>query len=224
MAVETVTPKKKSLLGSIKGAFIQEMPEAAVQSQPQPTAATPVWSAPSVVAPTPVADSKSRETLLEAIEQSQLDNYDYLKFKKSVQELATVIPDESLRFKTVFTTAKTMGVTKEKLIETANHYVLVLNEELRKFNEAVTDQVDSRIGADEQRVQSLDQTITAKHDQIKKLSEEIDALTAERTTLVTKVAQDKATLESRKTNFIGTHASMVQDIKNDIAKVSSYLG
>ena len=228
MSVEAgTTTKKKSLFGSIKGAFIQELPE--VPQQQTNTTSTPAYVAPAApimaapVATQGVVDDSTKQALTAALEANRLDSYDYLKFKSALNELAAIIPDESLRFKTVFTTAKSM-VTKEKLVQTANHYVTVLDEELREFNAAVDEQVNTRIVAGEAKVKTLDESVAAKHAQIQTLTDEIAALSQERTALVTKITEDKATIGTRKNNFVTTHQAMVQDIKNDISKVSSYLG
>jgi chromosome segregation ATPase len=229
MGVTTGSNKKKSVFDSIKGAFIQEQPGMEDQDEAAPTTrAVPANSAFAPIAQ-PVlrdtsGDEKAKKTLLEAIEANSLDSYDYLKFKTSVQALAADIPDEKLRFKTVFATAKAMSVSKDKLVQTAQHYITVLDQELKKFDEAVSEQVDARITAGETKVKSLEDNIASKQEQIQKLTDDINLLTQERATLVAKITDDKATIDSRRNSFVAAHGTMVQEINKDIAKMSEILG
>lgn len=209
--------EKKSALSFLKSAFIQELPE--VETQKQTPSVSVVTAATKAV-----VDEKARQTLLEALEANRLDSYDYLKFRTSLQELASDIPDERLRYKTVFATAKAMGVTKDKLIQTANHYVLALDEELKKFNEAVGEQIEGRIIAAENKVSALEADLKSKDEEIKKINEYIAKLTAEKSELVARIAADKSTIESRKTSFVTTHLQMVEEIKTDTTKLANYLG
>lgn len=72
------------------------------------------------------SDPKFVELLLKAIESNNIEGFDYLEYKNSLRSIENVIPDEGVRFKSAFEMAKTMGMTKAKLVESANHYLGVL--------------------------------------------------------------------------------------------------
>jgi len=214
------TPKKKSALSFLKGAFIQEDPLEEQTSEPAfippSTAATPVV--------TTTKTSKATKILQEALESNALDSYDYLKFKNATQELAKDILDEKLRFKTVFSAAKVMGVTPAKLVQTADHYLTVLNQELKNFNEAVEEQIKTKIVGSLNEVTLLEDSIVAKTADIKELTANVNTLTAQKNILAAKVETDKALIDDNKITFLAVQATMVQDIKNDITKLTNYLG
>lgn len=225
MGVEAGTTKKKSVFGALKSAFIVEeptIPSAQTQAAAPVASVAPAQTFTASVSANTEATNAARDALSEAIESNRLSDYDYLKFKSAVQELAADIPDEQRRYKAVFATAKAM-TTKQKLVDTGNHYVLVLDEELRKFNEAVGEQVTDRIGQDEAQAKSLAASIADKQAQIQKLTAEIEEQSQAHANLVAKVANDKATIESRKASFVQAHSSLVQEIKTDITKMSNYL-
>lgn len=248
MSVENgvMTPKKKSLLGSLGKSigsvfYDQDTPTDENEATDTAPAASPVTStaAPSTYVPlSPVGgvDQATRDRLQQAMQENGLNNtYDYLKFKSSLNDLSRDIPDERLRYKTVFSTAKAMGVTREKLAQTATHYLTVLDEEAKKFNEAVNDQTQESIVQGEQHVKQIDDTISAKTKtisdlqaqvaaQVKQLNDEINSLNSERIKLTGEIANNKNTIESSKARFTATHTTMVQEIKDDINKMSNYLG
>lgn len=231
MAVET-SGKKRSFLDSVKGAFIQESPDF---TQPKEQAPSPAPEAPtlstrrqteSFAAPTsarPELSQKFRQQLQAALESEKLDSYDYLKFKSAVADLSADIPDEKIRFKSAFAAAKALGITKDRLIETAKHYVLVLDQEKKKFEEAVDTQGYGKIEADQAHVAELDAQIDNRRQQIQKLNEEIEAAQKARNTLASQISDNKSAVESQKNSFVMTHTSMVQDINNDINKLSLFL-
>ena len=79
------------------------------------------------------ADQKFIDILLNAIDKNNLEGFDYLEYKTSLQGLDSMSMDEATRYKSAFVMAKTMGVTPTKLLSSAKHYVGVLNKEEKKF-------------------------------------------------------------------------------------------
>ena len=71
-------------------------------------------------------DEKSVDTLTKALNNANLPGFDYLEFKQSLGALSGLNMDEAMGIKSAFATAATMGVTKIKLKETAQHYKSVL--------------------------------------------------------------------------------------------------
>jgi len=71
--------------------------------------------------------------LLTAVKDGQQKDFDYLKFKQSYKSLCQLGMDESTAAKSAFLTAATMGLTKEKLMLTVQHYKNILNKEKEQF-------------------------------------------------------------------------------------------
>jgi flagellar biosynthesis chaperone FliJ len=69
--------------------------------------------------------------------------------------------------------AQTMGVTAPKLIETAQHYVGILQGEQKKFADAMASRTTNDVTAKEQEIANLDSVIKNKAEQIKQLTEQI---------------------------------------------------
>src|SRR5258705_117865 len=82
-------------------------------------------------------DQRIMTALLKAIEENNMDGFDFLEFKNSLKALSQMSLDEATRFRSAFATASTMGVTVPKLLESVDYYKKVLIAEKDKFNKTL---------------------------------------------------------------------------------------
>src|SRR5690606_21228994 len=158
---------RTAMLKKFKSLFVIEEPkkegaasgaETARESGPTPRS-RPVMSAVAGTAEAGQIQDKLLDVLFGALEESNLEGFDYMEFKDFLKSLANVPMDDATRFKSAFATAQTMGATKEVILKSANHYLEVLAREEAKFQEALTARRET--------------DLTGKQDQIKGLEEEI---------------------------------------------------
>lgn len=163
------------------------------------------------------------DVLLKAIEANNLDGFDYLEFKQSLQNLAEMNMDEQTKYQSAFAMAKTMGVTPSKLVNSAQHYINVLKKEESKFSDALKNQKQKQVVNREQGIKGLEETIVKKQQMIEKLQKEIEIdkqkLEKQRTAINESVAKVQATKEG----FISAYHSVLGQIQGDIDKMNSYL-
>ena len=161
-----------SMLKRLKSIFIVEEEE----KFEFPKKGSEVKESPKVEAIPVGEDVKPSEkfinSLLKAIENNNLEGFDYLEYKQSLRSLASMDMDEETKFNSAFAMAKTMGATKNALIESANHYLIILKAEEGKFNEAYKKQQQKQVGERRERLRNIESSIRKKEDQIKKLQEE----------------------------------------------------
>jgi len=133
------------MLKNLKSLFIVEDEEENKEA-PKPSEKTagksdkePVVSTPPPLPNTSVSassqgvlDTNIVEKLLQAIEKNNLEGFDYLEYKKSLKALEKMPMDEATKYRSAFATASTMGVTLDKLIQTTNFYIGVLDKENRR--------------------------------------------------------------------------------------------
>lgn len=176
---------------------------------------------------TPIAEGKRDEkiidTLFKAIENSNLNGFDYLEFKQSVKGLEKIVLDEATRFKSAFATASTMGVTMNKLVETAEYYAKILDKEREEFVKAASNQSNNLI---EKRKQELDLMLKGmgeKKKMIEQLQEELKVSEEKIKTIQKGI--DKATIkiENTKKNFEVSFSYLRNQIVADIDKIKTYL-
>lgn len=222
----TTTTKKSSRFGSLGKLFFEEEPETPSQAITEQVAAVPMPQLGATYISgnsRPQVDPKIKESLKAALEENALGSYDYLKFKKSADALRSVVPDEASRFKASFVAAQTLSVSKEKLVETANHYLTVLGEEQRKFNEAIEGANKGKIVSGMQRLAQIESIVTEKAAAIQKLTAEITELQKEKAETEAKVNEDKLKIDTTTAGFNAAYELFVQEIKSDINKMQTYL-
>ncbi|MEM9885341.1 MAG: hypothetical protein AAF849_05555 [Bacteroidota bacterium] len=168
--------------------------------------------------------SKFMEVLLKAMEKNNLEGFDYLEYKKSLQSLAKMPMDEATRFKSAFAMAQTMGVNPEKLVKTAQHYIGALSKEEQQFERALAKQKEQQIGTKLGQINKAEQLIQQKAEQIKKLTQEIEQHQQQMEKAKTAVSAASVKIESTKNDFIASYNSLVQQIQQDIEKMKQYLG
>ena len=61
-------------------------------------------------------DEKSLNFLVKALEKNNLPGFDYIEFKQSLGSLLSMDMLEETAFKSVFATATSVGLTKDKLL------------------------------------------------------------------------------------------------------------
>ncbi|MCB1192570.1 MAG: hypothetical protein H7A23_16850 [Leptospiraceae bacterium] len=168
-------------------------------------------------------DPKIKATLLAKLEEANLEGYDYFEFAKSVQEQASIVPDENTRYQMTYVAASVMGVTVPKLIDSANHYIGVLKSEEKKFNDSVRSQTDSSINAKQTQLKEIEEKIQSKNKQVQDLLTEMESLKKNQDTLSKEIIENKQKIESVKNNFQNTLNSLIEKISKDIEKIKEYL-
>ncbi len=163
------------------------------------------------------------EVLLRAMSVNNIEGFDYLEYKKSLNSLKNMPMDEPTRYKSALAMAKTMGAVPGRLIETAQHYLDVLEQEEAKFQEALANQKALQIESKEEEIRKLEGTIREKAEKIKRLTQEIEGHQKN-------IAEQKAEMEaatskvtSTKNNFIASYQALVSQIQRDIENMKQHL-
>lgn len=168
-------------------------------------------------------DSKFVNLLLGAIEENNIEGFDYLEFKQSIRSLEKVETDEAKRFQNAFAMAGSMGLTKSKLFSSAKHYVGVLDAEEKKFAEAFNGQRERQVSERKSKGKALEQSIKDKEAQIKKLHAEIEKEKKQLSTVEADISKAMAKVEATKDGFYAAYHMVLQQIKDDLDKISNYI-
>ncbi|NNF34729.1 MAG: hypothetical protein HKN68_11495 [Saprospiraceae bacterium] len=203
------------------------------QSNPESESKTPVpepvpeievnIEIPEIKDPQGKPDPKFVDILLKAIEKNNMDGFDYLEYKQSLQSLQGMAMDDSTRYKSAFAMAKTMGATPAKLLKSANHYVNVLKKEQSKFKEALVNQRKSQIQGREAKIKSVETAIQEKKAQIKKLMQEIEKKEKDLDKLKEEINKSAAKVESTNERFHLAFNVVMGQIAHDVEKMKEFL-
>ncbi len=168
-------------------------------------------------------DQKSVEFLANALKKNNLPGFDYIEFKQSLAALGQMQMDESTAFKSAFATASTMGLTKEKLLQTAAHYLKIVENEKAQFQLAMQKQIQQRVDSKLAEVNKLKEQIVKHQEKIRQLEEQISKYQATIDGADAKVAEARQKIEATQHSFELTHQSIVNQIRKDIENIENLL-
>ena len=198
-------------------------PTGTATPPPVPAAANPPV-APPLPRPTGGAvDQRIFESLEKAMEENNQQGFDYFEYKNSLKTLAGIIPDEATRYKSAYATAATMGLTVDRLLESAAFYKTVLERERDNFTRAVNQQVDLNVTAKQKDAERLQTLIAQKAEQIKRLTEEIAMHQEELGKAQGVITEATSRIEATKNNFHFTLEAVMYQIQADIQNIQRYL-
>jgi lysyl-tRNA synthetase class I len=224
----------------LKGVFLVEDPNAPAatpqqqQNQARPTATNTAQSAPSAnytppSVSTPVSagngqvNDKFFEVLAKAMEANNQDGFDYFEFKQALANLRNVPMDDATRFKSAFAMSQAMGVTADKLVNSAAFYLDILKTEQTKFVQAAANQRQSQVGDKQAQSDNLEAIMRQKAEQIKQLTAEIEQHRKEVETIKTDISQAVVKVEQTSRDFEATYQLLVGQIQADVNSMKSYL-
>lgn len=168
-------------------------------------------------------DPKFVEVLLTAMEANNLEGFDYLEFKLSVQSLEHLPMDDATRFQSAYAMAKTLGATPEKIEASAEHYMKVLAKEEKKFENALDVQVQEKVGAGNEAVKGMEAAVQQKNQQIAALQAQIQQLEADIAAKKDEVAAAQAKINDTKAQFVAAYTYLNDQIADDLEKVKRFL-
>lgn len=168
-------------------------------------------------------NSKFTEILLKALEANNQEGFDYIEFKRSLQNLFKMDMEEATVYKSAYATAQTLGATPPNLIASAQRYLSVLQKEEEKFNVALGHQKSKQIDGGMQEIKQYEQSIVNKKKQIEKLMEEIGHLESQLTKMKGEIQESAQKIEGTRADFVASYDHLVSQINRDIENIGKYL-
>lgn len=163
------------------------------------------------------------DILFSAMRQNDLDGFDYMEFKKSLQSLKKMDMPTETRIQSAYAMAETMGADKNRLLETAQHYIDILKTEQQKFEHALGNQQDKQVESKKTKIDQLSDTIEKKKAQIKKLEAEVAEHNKQINNLQTEIKDATTKIADTKNDFIASFNSLVNQIKLDMKHINDYI-
>lgn len=168
-------------------------------------------------------DDRSVGFLTNALVKSNIPGFDYLEFKQSLAALSALNMEEETAIKSAFATAATMGLTKDKLLKTADHYKQVLYTEKKQFDAALEQQIEQRVKGKAAEVAKLKKQVEEYRAKI----EQLEAQIAKSQDTIDSADEDirsaKEKIEATRHNFEYTLQSVVNQIDRDIENIKKFL-
>ena len=157
---------------------------------------------------------------MEAVNQS---GFDYLEYKRSLQNLKKMEMTEALRYQSAFAAAQSMGVNRQALLDSAQHYLQELDREELKFNKALREHRGKRVDEREGQLKAYGQQIAQRQEAIVRLQQEIQQLEEKQGKLKVELGKNARKIAKTGADFAATHRVIADSIASDIENIKKYL-
>ena len=168
-------------------------------------------------------DQKIIGKLLQAIEENNLDGFDYFEYKKSLKALEKMPMDEATKYRSAFATAATLGVTLDKLMQSVTFYIGILDKENTNFTSAFKSQLNDKVSGREKEIVQFESIIKEKSEQIKKLTQEISKHQQQITDLRSKIDESNFKINKTQNDFKTSYTYLKSQFDTDKEKMQNYL-
>lgn len=177
----------------------------------------------SLFAQNPDLDAKSVDFLTNAISTNAQQGFDYIKFKSAIEALKKLNQNDITAVQSAFATASTLGLTKDKILESAMHYKNVLNKEKEQFDLALQKQVAQRVANKQNEAGYLQEKIKEYELKIEELKKQIKDFQYKIDNADKEIEAAREKIDSTKDRFENTFQAFVKQIDQDISTIQQAL-
>jgi hypothetical protein len=156
-------------------------------------------------------------------DQANLPGPDYYEFWKMAETLEAHIKDEKARLSATYASLAIQGLTKDKLIDSANKYKELINQDKIQFEKVASEKGEKEIGHKKKELQLLEDSIVKHSEMIQKLTKEITDAQVAMGKLKTTIAEEEGKLISNKQGYNMACEAMMKKITDDITKIQTTL-
>jgi chromosome segregation ATPase len=156
-------------------------------------------------------------------EKTNLPGPDYFEFYKTMETLEAHIFDEKARLSATYASLSIQGLTKDKLIDTANKYKAVIEQDQKNFETVLKDKLKEEVGARHSQLQGFEEKIKSNSDLIQKLTKEITEAQQQIGKLKHEVAEQENKLMKNKNGYQIACQALINKINSDIIKIQTTL-
>jgi DNA repair exonuclease SbcCD ATPase subunit len=202
--------------------FEEDKASSAPSANPLPKAAP--QGPPPVSAALQADDIEKFEKHFEKVfDQANLPGPDYYEFWKMMEALSVHIRDERSRIAATFASLSIQGLTKEKLVSTAQQYKTLISEDRTRFEKVAQEKLEHDIGQKRQELRQLEETVARHAELIKKLTQDISAAQQSMKGLQSVITEEESKLDKNKQGYAVACDAMIRKIDDDINKIQTTL-
>ena len=136
----------------------------------------------------------------------------YYEFNKVLMTLAAHLADPKARISAAFAALSVQGLTKEKLIESANHCVELLQEDKNGLEKAITSKLEGEVGSRKTQIDSLQKEVELASQQIQDLTKKITENQAKMKTLTDESADAQSKIQRSHDSYVTAFTAVMNHI------------
>lgn len=156
-------------------------------------------------------------------EENNIPGPDYLEVRKALEKMKNIPQDEATKIKTVFIGFEAMGLTPQKLIETAGVYKKLFAGKLTQFDGELQNAFDDQVGGKQKQADELLALNEKIDEEMRKLNEKKLANKAAVENLNAEIQKNTAELNTTKNDWHATYEDIVKEIDGHIDLFNKYL-
>ena len=168
-------------------------------------------------------NNRFANVLMKALEKKNLDGFDYLEFKQSVGKLTDIGMDLDTAINSAFITGSSVGLTKDKLIKTANYYAEVLQDEKAQFMRSLEKHLVDNVEGKAKQTGELKKKIANWESKIQQLQEQINSARAEIESSDSQINAARSKAEENQRGFDEALEVITNTIKEDVENIRRVL-
>lgn len=168
-------------------------------------------------------NKKAVLTLLQAIKEKHTSDFDYLKFRKSIQNLQDMDMDEVTSIKSAYATAVTIGLSKKALSKSASTYLASLKKERSKFAETLQRQIEQKVDTHKAQITKMDEAMTSHEQKIAQLQKEMELMQQKKEQASIKAEEAQKKIELTRDQFVEAYDYIYNTIEADMEKYEEIL-
>jgi hypothetical protein len=176
----------------------------------------PTYSpAGTIAGPLPEHQQYFEKLIIEANAKNPLfQGTDFKEFVDSKIDIDD-IADEAIKYRTAFNVLKSTGLTKEKLISTAQEYLHLIGRDMNAFQGAHALKYQKEVRQKEQSIQK-------KAEELQALTQRINALKSEINQLTNDINLTKDNLNTIKSSYLLAGENKQKEIETELQKINQY--
>ena len=168
-------------------------------------------------------DDRFANVLMKALEDKNLEGFDYLEFKQSVAKMQEIGMDHDTAIRAAFGTGSTVGLTLDKLVKTARYYTEVLQDEKSKFMNSMEKHIMSNVEGRAKKTGELKKKIANWEAKIEQLRAEVEKAKATIASADAEIASAKEKATMNQQGFDDALDVITAAIRQDIADIQRVL-
>ncbi len=220
-----------SLFDKIKSVFLEEVNESPDKDNDTP----PVEPEPKVVSsntrkgkntPKKIDVTNFENILFKAIENANIEGFDYLEYIKSISNLKKQNDfnnDEKMLFKSAYALAKTMNVDKEALLKSADNYLSVLSNERVRFNDSLNNNASVKLNNKKQAKKVLLDEMEKDTIEYERLKKKMELNNKKLQKINSEIDGANKKIEDLKVGFQTALHNLSAKIERDKNKIEKYI-
>jgi chromosome segregation ATPase len=154
---------------------------------------------------------------------ANLPGPDYFEFCKMLEALEAAVPDEKARYSAVFASLSVQGLSKDKLINSAAKYKMIVQEDKTKFELAVNEKLKGDVETRKGQMKDLELKISQNSEMIKKLTQEITEAQSKMQTLNSEIIEKEGKIKTNTDGYAVACSAMLNKINVDIQKIETII-